>query len=100
MPRKAFRMSVNEGAAGEYASRHQGAVFGEREGEGRRELELPEVVTTCYHLGLFAGGQAQHADRLAALMITYPSTHGVFEEGIKEIIQDYPAENTVTQRLL
>jgi glycine dehydrogenase len=23
---------------------------------------------------------AQHADRLAALMITYPSTHGVFEE--------------------
>ena len=23
MPRKAFRMSVNEGAAGEYASRHQ-----------------------------------------------------------------------------
>jgi glycine dehydrogenase len=27
----------------------------------------------------------QHADRLAALMITYPSTHGVFEEGVKEI---------------
>jgi len=28
---------------------------------------------------------AQHADRLAALMVTYPSTHGVFEEGIREI---------------
>ncbi|MDB5373101.1 MAG: gcvP, partial [Belnapia sp.] len=28
---------------------------------------------------------AQHADRLAALMITYPSTHGVFEEAIKDI---------------
>lgn len=28
---------------------------------------------------------ALHADRLAALMITYPSTHGVYEEGIKEI---------------
>ncbi len=25
-----------------------------------------------------------HADRLAAMMITYPSTHGVFEEGIVE----------------
>lgn len=28
---------------------------------------------------------AEHADELAALMITYPSTHGVFEEGVKEI---------------
>ena len=27
----------------------------------------------------------QHADRLAALMITYPSTHGVFERTIREI---------------
>ncbi len=27
----------------------------------------------------------KHGDRLAALMITYPSTHGVFEEGIKAI---------------
>lgn len=27
----------------------------------------------------------QYKDRLAALMITYPSTHGVFEEGIREI---------------
>ncbi|WP_424811403.1 aminomethyl-transferring glycine dehydrogenase [Roseococcus sp. YIM B11640] len=28
---------------------------------------------------------AQHADKLSALMITYPSTHGVFEESIREI---------------
>jgi len=28
---------------------------------------------------------AQHADHLAALMVTYPSTHGVFESGIREI---------------
>ena len=28
---------------------------------------------------------AQHADKLAALMVTYPSTHGVFEEEIREI---------------
>jgi glycine dehydrogenase len=27
----------------------------------------------------------QYKDRLAALMITYPSTHGVFEEGVREI---------------
>ena len=26
-----------------------------------------------------------HKDELAALMVTYPSTHGVFEEGIREI---------------
>ncbi|PKQ32613.1 MAG: glycine dehydrogenase (aminomethyl-transferring) [Actinobacteria bacterium HGW-Actinobacteria-2] len=28
---------------------------------------------------------AQHADRLAAVMVTYPSTHGVFEDTITEI---------------
>merc|ERR1719498_1667349 len=27
----------------------------------------------------------KHADKLAALMVTYPSTHGVYEEGIDEI---------------
>ena len=27
----------------------------------------------------------QHADRLAALMVTYPSTHGVFEDAIQDI---------------
>jgi glycine dehydrogenase len=29
----------------------------------------------------------QYAERLACLMITYPSTHGVFEEAIKEICE-------------
>jgi len=28
---------------------------------------------------------AEHASQLGALMVTYPSTHGVFEEGIREI---------------
>jgi glycine dehydrogenase len=28
---------------------------------------------------------ADHSDRLAAIMVTYPSTHGVYEEGITEI---------------
>jgi glycine dehydrogenase len=30
---------------------------------------------------------AQHRENLAALMVTYPSTHGVFEETIKDICQ-------------
>jgi len=29
----------------------------------------------------------KHADRLGALMITYPSTHGVFEAGVREICE-------------
>jgi glycine dehydrogenase len=29
----------------------------------------------------------EHADRLAALMITYPSTHGVFEEQVKRLCE-------------
>ena len=29
----------------------------------------------------------EHRESLGALMVTYPSTHGVFEEGIKEICQ-------------
>ncbi|MGZ8469433.1 MAG: aminomethyl-transferring glycine dehydrogenase [Gemmatirosa sp.] len=28
---------------------------------------------------------AEHSEKLAALMITYPSTHGVFEEAVKDI---------------
>jgi glycine dehydrogenase len=35
---------------------------------------------------------AEHAGRLAALMITYPSTHGVFEEGVRDacaIVHEY-----------
>jgi glycine dehydrogenase len=33
-------------------------------------------------------GKAEaHRDDLAALMVTYPSTHGVFEEGIREVCQ-------------
>jgi len=48
------------------------------------------VVTACDAQGnvdladLRAKAQ-QHADRLAACMITYPSTHGVFETGVRAI---------------
>jgi glycine dehydrogenase len=30
---------------------------------------------------------SDHADRLAAAMITYPSTHGVFEEGVRRLVE-------------
>ena len=47
------------------------------------------VVVACdddgnVDLGDLAAKAAQHAPRLAALMVTYPSTHGVYEEGIGE----------------
>lgn len=51
---------------------------------------LSVVTVACDERGnidlddLRAKAQA-HASRLAALMVTYPSTHGVFEEDIKEI---------------
>ena len=38
------------------------------------------------------GKARQHAENLAAAMVTYPSTHGVFEEGIRrlcEIVHEY-----------
>lgn len=50
------------------------------------------VVVACddkgnVDLGDLRAKAAQHAAKLAALMITYPSTHGVFEESIREITQ-------------
>ena len=38
-------------------------------------VDLDDLLRQC----------AKHADRLGALMITYPSTHGVFEPGVVEI---------------
>lgn len=48
------------------------------------------VVTRCTESGdvdvADLKAKAEHySDRLAALMVTYPSTHGVFEESIKDI---------------
>lgn len=50
------------------------------------------VVVACDELGNVDLGDlrakiADHADRIAALMITYPSTHGVYEHDVKEITQ-------------
>ncbi len=38
-------------------------------------------------VGDLAAKAEAHASRLAALMVTYPSTHGVFEEAIREICE-------------
>ena len=48
------------------------------------------VVVACDDAGNvdlddFRAKADEHGDRLAALMVTYPSTHGVFEAGIGEI---------------
>jgi len=51
---------------------------------------LQVVVVKCDENGNvdvvdLAAKAQQHKDHLAALMVTYPSTHGVFEEAIKDI---------------
>ena len=48
------------------------------------------VIVSCdthgnVDVGDLRGKLDQYGDRVAALMITYPSTHGVFEEAIREI---------------
>ena len=50
------------------------------------------VVLACDEAGTVDLGDlrakiAQHADALSALMITYPSTHGVYEHDVLEITQ-------------
>jgi glycine dehydrogenase len=51
---------------------------------------LRVVVVSCDELGNvdledLHAKVAEHADRLAAVMVTYPSTHGVFEEAITQL---------------
>ncbi|AGX88395.1 aminomethyl-transferring glycine dehydrogenase [Candidatus Symbiobacter mobilis] len=43
--------------------------------DAQGNVDLDDVRAQC----------ARHADRLAAMMLTYPSTHGVFEDGIRTI---------------
>ena len=48
-------------------------------GGGRARTTARSTSRTC------AGKCEEHHDRLAAIMVTYPSTHGVYEEGITEM---------------
>jgi glycine dehydrogenase len=41
------------------------------------EVDLDDLRATC----------AEHADNVAAIMVTYPSTHGVYEHGITELCE-------------
>lgn len=104
----AISMQPNSGASGEYAGllaiRRYHASLGE---ENRNICLIPRSAhgtnpATAQMMGMkvvvvatdengnvdLADLQAKvekHSDNLGALMITYPSTHGVFEEGIRDI---------------
>ncbi|MDP3976691.1 MAG: aminomethyl-transferring glycine dehydrogenase, partial [Pseudomonas sp.] len=103
-------LQPNAGSQGEYSGLLAIRAYHQSRGEEQRDICLiPSsahgtnpatasmagmrvVVTACDARGnvdiadLKAKAE-EHKERLAALMITYPSTHGVFEEGIREIAQ-------------
>ena len=101
-------LQPNSGAQGEYAGLLAIRAWQEARGEGARDICLIPasahgtnpasatmagyrvVVVSCDRDGNVDTADlnakiAQHKDRLAALMITYPSTHGVYEPGIRDI---------------
>jgi glycine dehydrogenase len=103
-------LQPNSGAQGEYAGLLAIRAWHEASGQGGRNICLipssahgtnpASAVMAGYRVvvvGCDGHGNvdladlnakiAQHRDELAALMITYPSTHGVFETGIKTICQ-------------
>jgi glycine dehydrogenase len=104
----AVSLQPNAGSAGEYAGLLAIRAWQASRGEGQRDVcliptsahgtnpasavlaGLRVVPVACDRNGnidladLRAKTQ-QHTGRLAALMVTYPSTHGVFEEAIREI---------------
>jgi glycine dehydrogenase len=106
----AVSLQPNAGSQGEYAGLLVIRRYHASRGEGQRNVCLipssahgtnpasatmagmTVVVVGCDENGNIDVGDlkskaAQHADRLAALMVTYPSTHGVFEESIVEICE-------------
>ena len=104
----AFSFQPNAGSQGEYAGLLVIRKYYETRGEGQRNVCLIPasahgtnpasammagmkiIVIQCDAQGNvdvadLQAKAAQHADNLAALMITYPSTHGVYEEAIRDI---------------
>ena len=105
---EATSLQPNSGAQGEYAGLRVIRAFHESQGESQRSVCLipssahgtnpasavmagmSVVVVDCDDSGnidvedLAAKAEA-HAPELAAFMVTYPSTHGVFEPRIREI---------------
>jgi glycine dehydrogenase len=106
----AVSLQPNAGSQGEYAGLLTIAAYHESRGETQRKVCLipvsahgtnpasavmagfEVVVVACDAQGnidlLDLERKAeQHRDRLGALMVTYPSTHGVFEAGIRRICE-------------
>jgi glycine dehydrogenase len=106
----AVSLQPNSGAQGEYAGLLAIRAYHRARGEGHRTVCLiPEsahgtnpasahlcgmdvvVVKTDrdgnVDLADLKARAEQHSSKLAALMVTYPSTHGVFEEAIVEICE-------------
>ncbi len=104
----AVSLQPNSGAQGEYSGLLAIRAYHESRGEAHRDVcliptsahgtnpasavvaGLRVVAVKCddrgnIDLADLRARAAEHAKSLAALMVTYPSTHGVFEEGIKEI---------------
>jgi glycine dehydrogenase len=104
----AISFQPNAGSQGEYAGLLTIRAYHQARGEGHRRICLipssahgtnpasavmagmTVAVVNCDEDGNvdlhdLRAKAAQYADELAAIMITYPSTHGVFEEGIVEI---------------
>jgi glycine dehydrogenase len=104
----AVSLQPNSGAQGEYAGLMVIKAFHESNGDSQRiKMIIPSsahgtnpasavmagfevVVTGCDENGNIDIDQLRTVanelkDTLGGLMVTYPSTHGVFEEGIKEI---------------
>ena len=106
----AVSLQPNAGSQGEYAGLLAIRGWLESRGEAHRDVclipssahgtnpasaamaGLRVVVVGCdkdgnVDLADLRAKTALHADKLAALMITYPSTHGVFEAAIRDICQ-------------
>ncbi|MFC3059251.1 aminomethyl-transferring glycine dehydrogenase [Paenirhodobacter populi] len=106
----AFSMQPNSGAQGEYAGLMTIRAWHRARGEGERNICLIPISAhgtnpaSAHMAGMqvvvvksapngdidledFAEKAEAAGDRLAACMITYPSTHGVFEETVKAVCE-------------
>ncbi len=104
----ATSLQPNAGSQGEYTGLKVIRAYHQDRGDSHRKIclipssahgtnpasavlaGLEVVVVACDDHGNIDLGDLQakaekHRDNLAALMVTYPSTHGVFEPGIKDI---------------
>ncbi|EIZ0687569.1 aminomethyl-transferring glycine dehydrogenase [Vibrio parahaemolyticus] len=106
----AFSLQPNSGASGEYAGLIAIQRYHESRGESHRNVclipssahgtnpatasmvSMKVVVVKCDDEGNIdiddlAAKIEKHKDNLSSIMITYPSTHGVYEEKVKEVCE-------------